>query len=167
MSEEFKLEINGTEYELEESVVGSSFIAPFLIFNGKNYIGKAIPKQASKTLSVKDYEVLQYVTKNGISVEPVDAKWYAHPDYELKILSVRRLSDVEIFTINDITDKGKINAFEIAGNEMIAKFAHDYPGSCASGFCNIKFLSKLKQPIALEKKYSKEEIIEMIKSLLL
>jgi len=117
-----KLNIDGTEYELQVTNTYANTKIPTLIFGGKEYIGKAIPKEVKP-----NYEILSFIEKPE-AIELGDNPYilevslipkiyrledYLKADSSFNINSVRRISDGEVFTIWDETPYGKIKSFRI------------------------------------------------------
>lgn len=109
-------------------------------------VKKEQPKQEWEILSLKE-------KRHDIEVKLTDGKsanGYTTDNYlndpcnsvkdgSYKIHSVKR-HDGEVYSVGSITNKGEINHFTIAGDEMVASFKNN------GGFCNINFLSQKINP---------------------
>lgn len=105
----------------------------------------------------KDWEVVAMAeTLDGKRVGffqfPSTENAIRHPEHP--IYAVKRISDGEVFTYDDITSHGTISGFEICGDDMRVKIKESILG----GTINLRLLQKHKQP--LFKTYNGKDVWE-------
>ena len=124
-----KLIIDGKEFELRMlgPLINPSG-TPIVYFEGNQYIGEDVPDN-SKT----PYEILSFIIMGAIweiyrginnnfvlSVYKTKVSKACYPSVpkDAVILSLKRLSDNEVFSVGDITIHGVIEKFFIGGDDM-------------------------------------------------
>lgn len=146
-----KITIDGNDFELVEINWVPTFhtLTPTINFNNKFYIGKAIPNKPKKY-----FEILQcYNDVFGIhgfcDSGPTPCFKENRP---CKIHSVKRLSDNEVFTVEDkisYKDHGNADTFHIKGFEIKGETIWVFENIAAGYGCILDRAVKHKEPIPL------------------
>lgn len=152
---DIKLTIDGIEYELICTNPFSSIKSLRILFDEKKYIGKAIPSN----LPAQDYKILSLTIGTEIYQRFDDLGFIANNNVSIfrenwllkqpgvKINSVKRISDGEIFKVGDeIEEYGKIKDFYLLNDELLCTCDRNI--FCLSGI-DFSKIKKVKQKLPL------------------